>query len=71
MKEAIKPLSLEGIKTYSLKGRKSLVSWQNFARPVRAPASFKKFLGSLPNILAAKDFKEIVERIQKAHQKGK
>lgn len=71
MKEAIKPLSLEGIKTSSLKGRKSLVSWQNFACPVRAPASFKKFLDSLPNILAAKDFKEIVERIQKAHQKGK
>ncbi|MBU1206185.1 MAG: hypothetical protein KKH04_04540 [Proteobacteria bacterium] len=71
MKEAIKPLSLEGIKTYSLKGRKSLVSWQNFARPVRAPASFRKFLGSLPDILAARDFKEIVARIRQAHHKGK
>jgi len=71
MKKSLQPLSLEGLKTCSLRKRKSLVSWQNFACPVRAPASFKKFLDSLPDILAAKDFKEIVGRIQKARQQGK
>jgi hypothetical protein len=71
MKEAIKPLSLEGLKTYPLSRRKSLVSWKNFSRPVRPRASFKTFLDSLPDILAAKDFKEIVSRIQKALTQGK
>ncbi len=71
MKKSLQPLSLEGLKTYPLRKRKSLVGWQKFARPLHAPASLKRFLDSLPDLLAAKDFKEIVGRIQKARRQGK
>ena len=71
MKKSFQPLSLEGVKTYPLRKRKSLVGWQNFARPLRPPASLKRFLDSLPDLLAAKDFKEMVGRIRKARRQGK
>ena len=71
MKEAFQPLSLEGLKTTSIKKRKSLVRVQDFARPIPARSSIKIFFQSLPNFLAAKDFKEVVGRIVKAYQKGK
>jgi hypothetical protein len=65
------PLSLEGVKTSSIKRRKSLVSVHGFARPIPAQSSFRSFLYSLPDFLAAKDFREAVGRIGKAHRKGK
>ena len=71
MKKSLQPLSMAGVKTYPLRKRKSLVGWQNFARPLRPPASLKRFLDSLPDLLAAKDFREIVGRIQKARGQGK
>ena len=71
MKKGLQPLSLEGVKTYPLAQRKSLVRVEDFARPVLPRASFQKFLASLPNFLAAKDFKEVVIRIGKAHQHKK
>jgi hypothetical protein len=71
MKKTLQPLSLEGLKTYPLRSRKSLVGWQSFARPLRARASLAQFLNSLPDLLAAKDFKEIVGCIRKARRQGK
>jgi hypothetical protein len=44
---------------------------EDFARPVPPRASLQKFLSSLPNFLAAKDFREIIARIGKAHRRGK
>jgi len=71
MKKQIQPLSLDGVKTYSLRTRKSLVRVEDFARPVPSRASLLKFLSSLPNFLGAKDFREIIARIVKAHRRGK
>ena len=71
MKKKIEPLSLEGIQTYSLQSRKSLVRAEDFARPLPPRASFQKFVSSLPNFLAAKDFREIVARIVSARRRGK
>jgi hypothetical protein len=71
MKKKIEPLSLEGIRTYSLESRKSLVRAEDFARPVPARGSFRKFVSTLPNFLAAKDFREIVARIAVARRRGK
>jgi len=71
MKEPFQPLSLEGVKTYSLKKRKSLVSVEDFARPIPARSSLEKFFHALPNFLAAKDFKEVIGRIVNAHGDGK
>jgi len=67
----LQPLSLEGVKTYPLASRKSLVEVEDFARPVLPRSSFQKFLNSLPRFLAAKDFREVVARIGKAHARGK
>ncbi len=70
-KKELKPLSLEGIKTYSLSSRNSLVKVEDFARPALPRSSFKKFLDSLPSFLAARDFREVVARIGKAHARGR
>ncbi len=70
-KKSLQPLSLEGVKTYPLSSRKSLVQVQDFGRPVLPRSSFQKFLNSLPAILAAKDFREVVARIGSAHARGR
>lgn len=66
-----KPLEIKGIHAYSLKDRKSKVAVSDFASPPKANQSFSQFLDSLPNILAASDFKAVVSAIIKAHAKGK
>jgi hypothetical protein len=70
-KRKIEPLSLEGIKTYPISSRKSLVKVEDFARTFLPRSSFRRFLESLPGFLAAKDFREVVARIAKAHRQGK
>jgi hypothetical protein len=60
------PLELQGIKTSSLHTRKSKVEIDSFASPLHAASSFKEFLHSLPKILAAGDFQEVVSRIVEA-----
>jgi hypothetical protein len=70
-KKSLQPLSLEGIKTYPLSSRKSLVEVDDFARPVPPRSSFRRFLESVPNFLAAKDFREVVGRIVKAYRREK
>lgn len=57
------PLELRGIKTSSLQKRKSKVGVDSFASPLRPASSFKEFLHSLPKILAAEEFQEVVSRI--------
>jgi hypothetical protein len=56
-------LDLKGIKTRSLRERKSKVEMTRFASPLVPASTFKGFLDSLPQFLAAEDFKEIVSRI--------
>jgi hypothetical protein len=70
-KKILQPLSLEGLKTYPLASRKSLVKVEDFGRAVLPRSSFQKFLNSLPGILAARDFREVVARIGKAHAGGR
>jgi len=57
------PLDLTEIKTSPLHKRKSKVDVSHFSAPLRPGASFKGFLQSLPQTLAAADFKEAVFRI--------
>lgn len=62
-----KPISSRGLKTYSIKDRKSKVSVEEFAR-VLSGGSFSEFLSGLPDILAAKDLKAVASRIAAAHK---
>ena len=71
MKETFRPLSFEGLKTTSLKNRRSLVRLKDFARPIPVRSSFGNFFRSLPDILAAKDFREVVGKIVRAYREGK
>jgi hypothetical protein len=58
-------LDFNKIKTYSLKSRKSKVKIGDF---FKISSATDNFFASLPDILAAKDFKELAEEILKAHR---
>jgi len=66
-----KPLDLTKVKTYPLKERTSKVRKEDFARPSLPGESFPDFLESLPNILAGKNFSELVESVLEAQRREK
>ena len=59
---------LTGIQTYPLKSRPSKARVEDFARRLEPPASIGAFLSSLPNSLAAADFKAVVAAIVAARR---
>ncbi len=59
---------LSDIKTYPLKSRASKARAEDFARPADPGASFGAFVDSLPNILAAADFRAVVRAIAGARR---
>jgi len=61
-------IDLEGVKTYPLGERKNKVQVQSFARPCSASASFRDFVASLPDILAGRDFVQVVEAVAQARR---
>jgi len=63
-----RPVSPEGLKTYSIKTRKSKVGVGDFARPMSSGGTFSDFLDCLPNILAAQDLKAIASAVITAHR---
>jgi hypothetical protein len=65
-----KPISLRRIKTCALKSRKSKVALDEIGQPFMK-GNFREFIGSLPDILAAKDFKAVVNAIMNARKKGR
>ena len=64
-------MDLSRLKTYSIKKRKSKVNRALLAKPLRAGVRFRDFLHSLPNILKAKELKEVVESVVRARAKNK
>ncbi|OGW13635.1 MAG: hypothetical protein A2035_04870 [Nitrospirae bacterium GWA2_42_11] len=64
-------ISPEGLKTYSLRDRKSKVSIKDFSRPVVAGGTLNDFINTLPEILAVKDLKDITRTIIKAYKTKK
>jgi hypothetical protein len=61
----IQPVILGGVRTYPLGTRKSKVTVREFAKPPRV-GSLGDFLNTLPKILAARDLRDLVARIQSA-----
>ena len=59
------------IKTYSVLKRKSKVEITDFAKPPLKGTKFSHFYDSLPNILKAKELREVVNAIIYARKKGK
>lgn len=68
MKKDYLPINLGGLKTISLKNRKSKVNIKNFARFPSTGSNFCNFFESLPNILAGKDLREVVKHIIEARE---
>ena len=64
----MKPLDLSKIKTYSVKNRQSKVHFDDFSRPHQPGRGFKDFFASLPNILAAKNLKEVAAACAQARK---
>ncbi|MBI3609155.1 MAG: hypothetical protein HY204_00425 [Nitrospirae bacterium] len=69
-KNSITPfIDFSGIRTYPLKDRKSKVSINEFGRPYQGPDRITPFIDSLPAILAAKDFKAVIQAVVTAHKR--
>ncbi len=66
MKFKYEDFDLAGVRTYPLASRKSKSNEADFAKPYRG-AALQPFLASLPDILAAGDFKAVVSAIKTAH----
>jgi hypothetical protein len=65
-------IDLRGVKTTSIKGRKSKVTLKDFAKPLDAStASFNDFADSLPRILMGKELRDLVQDIIRAREKKK
>lgn len=62
---------LKKVKTIPLKGRKSKVNLKDFSTVFPPTVSLRKFLESLPNILAAKDLLSLAKAINIAKKKKK
>ena len=60
MKFSYDQFDLSGVQTYPLKSRKSKARLEDFAKPCPADVRVGAFVDSLPDILAAADFKAIV-----------
>ena len=67
----LNPINLDEITTYDLASRPSKVTVKDFAVPVVADDSLKKFLDKLPNILAVQSIREIAKQIRRAKSLGK
>ena len=63
---------LEGIRTISIKSRKSKVTPKDFAKTIDAgKASFREFVHSLPHILIGNELRDLVSDIIQSRKKGK
>jgi hypothetical protein len=59
-----------GVRTYPLKSRASKARVEDFARPPQPSATIAQWVESLPNILAAADFRAVVRAMVDARESG-
>lgn len=64
-------IDLSRIATYPLASRPSKVAADDFAKTVSSESSLSDFLESLPNILAARELRELAGVIKEARHKGR
>ena len=70
-KYKFKPFSRDGLETYPIRSRESKVQIENFARVFSPEEPFSRFIESLPDILAGKDFKGFLELMGRAKKRQK
>lgn len=64
-------IDLSGLRLISIENRQSKVSQREWARPLSGDSSLADFIASLPDILAARDLRLIVERMLEARRRGR
>lgn len=67
---ALKPISLDGVRSYPLKERSSKVRIQDFGDPWKSGGDLNHWLKSLPKTLAANDFRKVADNIVQAARSG-
>jgi hypothetical protein len=67
----VRPLELDGVRTYPLRSRPSKVSVSEFARVARSGATIHDWIDSLPRILAGTNFRAVVNALESARRKRK
>jgi len=60
-----------GVRTYPLKSRASKARHESFAQPWDPATGIHGWLASLPDVLAAADFRSVVQAMSRAHQDGR
>lgn len=65
------PLDLSGVSTYPLDSRPSKVTTADFGRPADPGSTVREFLETLPNVLAAREIKELAGLIRDARRHGR
>jgi len=65
------PIDLSRISTYPLASRASKVTTDDFAKPAPSESSLREFLEGLPNILAARELRDLAGAIKAAKQNGR
>ena len=65
------PLDFSGLNTYSIHGRYSKVTVDNFAKPLAPGSTLKEFIASLPEQLLGLDFPELVGRLAARHKNSR
>ena len=71
MKLPYEEFDLSGIKTYPLRSRQSKVSLAQFSTPFKKGSGVDGLLRSLPGLLAAQDFKDVIAAIVAAKKNGR
>jgi hypothetical protein len=71
MKLPYEAFDLSGVKTYPLRSRQSKVSLAQFATPYKKGDGIRGLVTSLPALLAAQDFKDVVAAISAAREAGR
>jgi len=66
----VEPIDLSKISTYPLSSRPSKIGSGDFAKPSAGDTPLKNFLDNMPNILAARELRELAATIKTAKQKG-
>lgn len=65
------PLDVSRLKTYPLSRRRSKVRLSDFGTPWHRGGSLHRFLATLPDLLAVKTFRAVVQAIVRAHRRGR
>lgn len=70
-KPGVRPLELDGVRTYALADRHSKVGLDHFGRPHTPGSSFAEFLDTLPRLLGAEALREVAGEVARARSRAR